>query len=240
MSKYPSARELVNKALGKKLSPKGQAVLDAIRAGFPADPPELLGTDTFAGSNNSPTGPNTIPPRSALPANHRSDHSEPAPSSNVIHSAPNPPNAQRKAKLLQLIETKLAEAKAAKSKRTKPAPATRAQINRANGKNSTGPKSPEGKAASSSNSLKHGFFANVQKLNPHDSDLYQETYHDLRMGLQPDGPVERTPHPRTRHLQRPPSTPGSRRVRVPPRQHRSRPPSAHRRVRCARSRNRHP
>jgi hypothetical protein len=96
----------------------------------------------------------------------------------------------RKQKLLQLINEKLAEAKADKSKRTKPKPATRAQINRANGAKSTGPKTAEGKAHASANSLKHGFFANTEKLNPADSTLYQETYADLRMGLQPDGPVE--------------------------------------------------
>ena len=99
----------------------------------------------------------------------------------------------RKIKLLQLIEAKLAEAKstkATKPKRTKPAPSTRATINRANSEHSTGPKSPQGKATSSTNSLKHGFFAGTEKLNPADSTLNQDTYHDLRMGLQPDGPVE--------------------------------------------------
>ena len=66
----------------------------------------------------------------------------------------------------------------------------RARINRDNAKKSTGPRTPEGKHRASANSLKHGFFANVEKLHPHDAPAYQSTLSDLRMGLQPDGPVE--------------------------------------------------
>jgi len=96
----------------------------------------------------------------------------------------------RKSKLLQLIDEKLAKAKNTKGKRTKPTPSTKSEVNRQNGANSTGPKSAEGKAKASANSLKHGFFANTDKLHPNDSPAYQALHHDLRMGLTPDGPVE--------------------------------------------------
>ena len=94
---------------------------------------------------------------------------------------------KRKSSLLKLIDEKLATAKTAK---TKPRPSTRAESNRANGQNSTGPKTPEGKARASANSLKHGFFANAASLHPCDNAAYQDNLHDLRTGLQPDGPVE--------------------------------------------------
>ena len=93
----------------------------------------------------------------------------------------------RKSKLLKLIEEKLATAKTAK---TRPAPSTRAQSNRANSQDSTGPKSPDGKTRASANSLKHGFFANAASLHPCDNAAYQDNFHDLRTGLQPDGPTE--------------------------------------------------
>ena len=98
----------------------------------------------------------------------------------------------RKSKLVQLIDTKLAEAKSARTTKTKrkPAPSTRAESNRKNGRNSTGPKTEEGKAKVSANALKTGFFANVEKLNPQDSPGYLDAVEDLRMGLHPDGPVE--------------------------------------------------
>ena len=67
---------------------------------------------------------------------------------------------------------------------------SKAESNRANGQNSTGPKSPEGKAKVSANALKTGFFANVDRLNPQDSPSYLDAVEDLRMGLHPDGPVE--------------------------------------------------
>ena len=93
----------------------------------------------------------------------------------------------RKSKLLQRIDEKLATTKAAK---TKPTPSTRAESNRANGDNSTGPKTAEGKARASANSLKQGFYANAASLHPHDNLAYQDNFHNLRTGLQPDGPVE--------------------------------------------------
>jgi hypothetical protein len=92
--------------------------------------------------------------------------------------------------LLQLIDEKLSEAKANKSRKRTISPSTRAEVNRNNSKNSTGPKSGEGKAKAAANSLKHGYFANTDSPQPQDSSIYQATYHDLRMGLTPDGPVE--------------------------------------------------
>ena len=67
---------------------------------------------------------------------------------------------------------------------------SKAESNRANGLHSTGPKTAEGKAKVSANSLKTGFFANVDRLNPQDSPSYLDAVEDLRMGLHPDGPVE--------------------------------------------------
>jgi hypothetical protein len=67
---------------------------------------------------------------------------------------------------------------------------SKAESNRANSQNSTGPKTPEGKAKVSANALKTGFFANVDRLNPQDSPAYLDAVEDMRMGLHPDGPVE--------------------------------------------------
>jgi hypothetical protein len=52
--------------------------------------------------------------------------------------------------------------------------ADRAAINRANAERSTGPKSPEGRAISSSNALKHGLTGNTVLLDSDDADAYQE------------------------------------------------------------------
>jgi hypothetical protein len=93
--------------------------------------------------------------------------------------------------LLNEIDAKLAEAKRSGAKKKRRAkPATRAAINRANAKHSTGPQSDAGKAQSSANSLRHGFYAHVEKLNPHDASLYVSTLNGLREGLEPDGPAE--------------------------------------------------
>jgi hypothetical protein len=113
-------------------------------------------------------------------------------------------NNNRKSALLKLIDEKLAQAKSTPSakRKSKPTPSTKtnqhrakgsvvrtkADTNRANGKHSTGPKSDEGKAKAAQNSLKHGYFAAAPQ--PQDSTIYQALHHDLRMGLQPDGPVE--------------------------------------------------
>jgi hypothetical protein len=100
----------------------------------------------------------------------------------------------KRSELLNLIEEKLAEAQSNEGKQplAKPSPKrhTRAEANKQNAKASTGPRTDEGKQTVSANSLKHGFYANVEHLHPNDSPLYQQLHADLRMGLEPDGPAE--------------------------------------------------
>ena len=91
--------------------------------------------------------------------------------------------------LNELIKTKEAEKSETKPKPRKPKP-TRAAASRANGSLSQGPITAEGKARVSANSLKHGFFANVEKLNPQDAPVYQRLHQELSYGLLPYGAVE--------------------------------------------------
>jgi hypothetical protein len=70
--------------------------------------------------------------------------------------------------------------------------ATEAQItaNRRNAKKSTGPCTPEGKAAASQNSIKHGLFARqilIDSENEADFDLYHD---QLLSELAPESPME--------------------------------------------------
>ncbi|MCC6393923.1 MAG: hypothetical protein IT167_25215 [Bryobacterales bacterium] len=64
---------------------------------------------------------------------------------------------------------------------------SRAQINRENGRKSTGPKTPAGKAASSRNALKEGFSASFAIVAPEDRQCYDEFLAGLRAELQPAG-----------------------------------------------------
>ncbi len=67
---------------------------------------------------------------------------------------------------------------------------TRAEINRANAKKSTGPKTVEGKAASSKNAFKHGMYSKsacIPGENPEDLDALRA---DLRAEHQPASPTE--------------------------------------------------
>ncbi|MCC6363349.1 MAG: hypothetical protein IT165_07465 [Bryobacterales bacterium] len=64
---------------------------------------------------------------------------------------------------------------------------TRAQINRENAQQSTGPKTPAGKAASSRNALKEGFSASFAIVAPEDRQCYDEFLTGLREELQPHG-----------------------------------------------------
>jgi len=90
--------------------------------------------------------------------------------------------------LNELIKNKeAAESEQKKAKVSKP---TRAAVNRENGAKSQGPVTPDGKQRASANSLKHGFFASVEKLNPQDAPVYQHLVYDLRRTLHPDNPVE--------------------------------------------------
>ena len=70
--------------------------------------------------------------------------------------------------------------------------ATTAQINAAiaNSQHSTGPRTPEGKAASSRNSLKLGIFAQAEILPGEDPDAFAQLARDFAETYQPQGPVE--------------------------------------------------
>jgi len=66
--------------------------------------------------------------------------------------------------------------------------------NRANGKKSPGPTTPEGKERSKRNSFKHGFFARQPLPAGKEGDMLWEKYHDLVLGIwnyyQPMGYIE--------------------------------------------------
>jgi hypothetical protein len=195
MLKRPSARELVDAALGRKISPKGQAVIDSFKnlrdPGDPAEAAEEVEEAKAAkAAKDAQPSDNSTPPTSANPAGHGGDHHEPPQPTDEHDNS----RTARKAALLKLINKKLASAKATPKAQVKPKPkpkpATRAEVNRANGQNSTGPKTAEGKTKVSANALKTGFFANVDRLTPQDSPAYLDAVEDLRMGLHPDGPVE--------------------------------------------------
>ena len=62
--------------------------------------------------------------------------------------------------------------------------------NRANAQHSTGPKTPEGKAASRLNALKHGLTAELAVIPGEHTDLFDQTAQDFLDHLQPVGPVE--------------------------------------------------
>ncbi len=66
----------------------------------------------------------------------------------------------------------------------------KAEANRQNALNSTGPKTPEGKAAVRHNALKHGVLAQQVLLPGEDEDAFRELSEHLRAGLQPTGYME--------------------------------------------------
>jgi len=70
--------------------------------------------------------------------------------------------------------------------------ATNAQINAAiaNSQHSTGPRTPEGKAASSRNSLKLGLFAQAEILPGEDPDALAQLARDFQETYQPEGAGE--------------------------------------------------
>ena len=68
--------------------------------------------------------------------------------------------------------------------------ARKAEANRQNAQKSTGPKTPEGKAAVSLNALKHGLLSNEILLPGEDEEALRELDERLRGELQPDGVVE--------------------------------------------------
>jgi hypothetical protein len=66
-----------------------------------------------------------------------------------------------------------------------PQPRTRAEINRANAQHSTGPKTSEGKAASSENSFKHGLYSSQVVIPGEDPAALDALKADLRAEHQP-------------------------------------------------------
>ncbi|HVX67047.1 MAG TPA: hypothetical protein VHA11_10615 [Bryobacteraceae bacterium] len=64
------------------------------------------------------------------------------------------------------------------------------RANRANSKKSTGPKTPEGKAAASENALRHGFRARAVVLPEEDRSEYLELLAALEAEYNPVGPTE--------------------------------------------------
>ena len=190
MRKRPSARKLVNVSPGIKLSPPDQATPDSSRAATPKD------RDTLDTENDMSDPIFTPEPELDNEDSEDGKSHQPNPEEHSNQDQPaDPARLSRKLKLLELITARLDEAKTAKTKSAKPAnskptPKTRAESNRENGKHSTGPKSPEGKAKVSANALKTGFFSSVERLNPADSTSYQDAVEDMRMGLHPEGPVE--------------------------------------------------
>ena len=70
--------------------------------------------------------------------------------------------------------------------------ATEKQIeaNRRNALKSTGPRTPEGRARSSRNALKHGLASEHAVLDTEDRKLFDQLLSSYRADLQPDGPLE--------------------------------------------------
>src|SRR5450755_4857468 len=67
---------------------------------------------------------------------------------------------------------------------------SRAEINRANAQHSTGPKTPEGKAASSENSFKHGLYSSQLVMPGEDPAALDALKADLRSEHQPGNTTE--------------------------------------------------
>ncbi|MHB9025912.1 MAG: hypothetical protein ACYC7E_17365 [Armatimonadota bacterium] len=63
-------------------------------------------------------------------------------------------------------------------------------VNRANAQKSTGPRTPEGKARSSRNALKHGFYAREAVLSVEDAAEYDDFARAMRDDLRPVGAME--------------------------------------------------
>lgn len=67
---------------------------------------------------------------------------------------------------------------------------TRAEINRENAQKSTGPRTREGKAASSKNAFKHGIYSEEVVIPGEDPARYEALLADLRAEHQPSTPTE--------------------------------------------------
>src|SRR5215475_13676861 len=73
---------------------------------------------------------------------------------------------------------------------TEHAKRTRAEINRANAQKSTGPRTPEGKAVSSMNALRHGATAQVTIMPDEDRAAHETFCAGIVSGYAPQGPLE--------------------------------------------------
>jgi hypothetical protein len=73
---------------------------------------------------------------------------------------------------------------------TTPTKPDRAEINRRNAQKSTGPKTPEGKARSRFNAVKHGMAAKTLVLPGEDPEVFQERIEAWTADLQPENDVE--------------------------------------------------
>ncbi len=62
--------------------------------------------------------------------------------------------------------------------------------NQANARHSTGPKTPEGKAAVRLNAFRHGLLARDVVLPGEDADAFEELWNQVRANLSPVGPIE--------------------------------------------------
>ncbi|MCD6394851.1 MAG: hypothetical protein J7M40_15280, partial [Planctomycetes bacterium] len=62
--------------------------------------------------------------------------------------------------------------------------------NRKNAEKSTGPKTPQGKAISSQNAVKHGFFAKNDVISGEDPDRYEQHRQDIYDEFVPLTPTE--------------------------------------------------
>ena len=66
----------------------------------------------------------------------------------------------------------------------------RIAANRANAQRSTGPRTPEGKRASSRNAVRHGLLAREPVLGDEDRGLFEVFWEEVRTGLDPVGGLE--------------------------------------------------
>jgi len=69
-------------------------------------------------------------------------------------------------------------------------PLSRAEINVQNAQHSTGPRTPEGKAASSKNAIKHGLTASTPFVLPEEQDDFERLTKSLWHESEPTGPIE--------------------------------------------------
>lgn len=84
----------------------------------------------------------------------------------------------------------MAQANAARYRVRRDAAVSRAEVNRLNSQQSTGPRTQEGKATSSRNSLKHGLASGEMMIPGEDRAAFEALLHDLLKEHQPANPTE--------------------------------------------------